>query len=241
MANNKVDFNNYEKIELECMKVLTSKPDIYISQYDIYNKVYEKFDIKDPIDKDNFKYKFLIVLRALSTVYPDVSISNKDNILYLSFSMNKEAKNNLAPDLNFKDNQTKVDLPTDISVIQFILDQGLSEFYFQKDYLGNNLLHYLVIHNDLDRLSKHYFRLKNMLFDKNNDGKTAIDLISDVRISNFYISLLIENGRARIKEIEDLRVKYNNLEKQINLIFKRLFFMFFLIFMLKVISFYSNK
>lgn len=216
MSQNNID--NFEKIELECMKVLTSKCDTYISQYDIYNFVYEKFDIKDPSDKERFKYKFLIVLRGLCNSYSDVIITNKDDVLYLCFSTqndknNVEFKQNIQKPINEAKNPN---LPTDISVIHFILDQDLPDFYSQKDYLGNNLLHYLIMYNDIDRIQKHYTILKDMIYDKNNDDKSPLELIKDLKISNFFISLLIKNNRNLSHNLDDLTEQFNDFQSVVH-------------------------
>jgi hypothetical protein len=216
--------DNFEILESECMKVLTSKPGYYFSQYDIYNHIIEKFEIKNPSDRDRFKYRILIVLRGLSNVFPDVTITNKDNILYLCFTLSEKNDNEIIQNNTNNEEIKKIEMPTEISVIQFILDQNLNEFINQKDYLGNNLLHYLIINSDIERLSKNYIKLKHMISENNNDNKNPLDLIKDFKTSNFFLTLLYNTCKNNNVEINSINVKYNKLEEKLKNQENKLFF-----------------
>jgi hypothetical protein len=206
------DLTNFQLLETECMKIITSssKKGNYVSQFEIYNTILQKFDIKDPVEKDRLKFRILMVLRGLSTEYEHVTVINKNDILYISFSSeNNDVRTNNV-EINNKlfeqdPKETKeINMPTEISVIQFILDQNISDFFYQKDYLGNNVFHYLIINNDFDRISKYYDKLNSLLNDKNNENKTPIDVIKDIQISNFFL-------KKSMLDIDKLNIKLNEI------------------------------
>jgi hypothetical protein len=73
---------DFEKMEQDIMMILTREPEKIFNQYDIYRLLLDEYDIKDPNEKNNLKYKFLIVLRRLSTIYNCLNVFNKDGVLY---------------------------------------------------------------------------------------------------------------------------------------------------------------
>lgn len=210
-----VDLNNIVFLETECMKIITSKSGNYLSQYDVYNTIVEKLELKDPIEKDKLKYKILMILRSISNIYEHVNIINKNNILYVSFSheeCNIDINKNIDNDIDkYKLNIQKIDMPTDISVINFILDNNVTEFIYQSDYLGNNILHYLIMNNDLDRIKTNFTKLLILLEKENNKGDFPVDLITDMKISNLFLKTYYIKFQEIEKDFLNIYVKIDNL------------------------------
>ena len=48
---------------------------------ELYSKVLDEFDIKDPIEKENLKIRFLIVLRKLSSIFDNIEVFSKNGVL----------------------------------------------------------------------------------------------------------------------------------------------------------------
>ena len=211
----------FNKIEKELMKILTRTPGVFRSQYDLYSELLEEFDdIKDPIEKDNFKIRFLLVLRKLPSIFDDIVVKNNNGVLSAIFSIESLDKNNDLDSYENIDstNKSNISMPSEISVIRFIVDEKIEKYYSKKDYLNNTLLHYLVNDNDYDRINKIMgSNTLNLSFlDENDEGKTPLDLIKDIRISNLFIKELIQTNNDNFNKIGSLEMKYNELASDFN-------------------------
>jgi hypothetical protein len=89
-------------------------------------------------------------------------------------------------------------MPSNNSVTRFIFDNKLRDFYDTEDFNGNTHLHNLIIGNDFEYITKYYAILSDKIDVQNNDNKTPIELITDIRISNFFLVEIIK----KIKYIE---------------------------------------
>lgn len=207
----------FNKIEKELMKILTRTPGVFRSQYDLYSELLEEFDdIKDPIEKDNFKIRFLLVLRKLPSIFDDIVVKNNNGVLNAIYSIESLDKT-LETDSYEKIDSTNISMPSEISVIRFIVDEKIEKYYSKKDYLNNTLLHYLVNDNDYDRINKIMgSNTLNLSFlDENDEGKTPLDLIKDIRISNLFIKELIQSNTDNFNKIGSLELKHDNLKSEV--------------------------
>ena len=216
----------FDKLETNMMKVLTKEPDRLFTQYELYAKLLDEQEIKDPIEKENLKFRFLIVLRKLSSTFDGVQILNKNGILNATFktvdklddSSDKKNDFDLNSDKDYLEDDIKEnhnDMPSEISVIQFIIDENITKYYSKKDYDGNTILHKLVLYNDLERFKKIYLRDDVSLYDLNNNDKTPIDLITDIKISNLLISHLIEDSKNSEYELLEMKNTIKSLDNEL--------------------------
>ena len=122
---------------------------------------------------------------------------------------------NSKSDFNKKNNSDPM-FPTKTEVVQFIVDYDIKYFLYRKDYQGNTILHSLIIDSDAPRIEN---LLKTSFFsfmERNNDGKTPLDLITDVKVSNIIHTILYQ-------DLEYYSYKVNNLElfiEKVDLLFK---------------------
>lgn len=139
----------------------------------------------------SFEKKNNIVFRKLQTVDPNL----------------KQALLGSAEDLSF---------PTETQVIQFIVDNDIKSFLFRKDYQGNTILHSLIIDCDAKRIKNLLKTNFYSFLERNNDGKTPLDLITDVNVSNVIHTILYQ-------DLEYYSYKVNNLQmfiEKIDILFK---------------------
>ena len=252
--------NTFAKLETDIMKVLTRTPGEYVSQYRLYNSLLEDLEIKDPLEKDNLKIRFLIVLRQLSNIFNDITIVNKNNLLYAIFSPTKdESESDTDKSDTDKSDTDKSDtdksdsdgayekipktepiekkepekvfekvfekepetnectMPSEISVINFIIDQDLNEFFYRKDYKGNTILHHLVLNNDYERIKNNFNLFSSSYMDTNNDGLTPIDMITDVRINNLFMKHIIRLNIENKQIICHIRCHIDSLNEIIKI------------------------
>lgn len=221
--------NIFLKIEYDIMKILTKSPGVMLSQYTIYDELLKDYDYdtKDPIQKEDFKMKFLIILRKISFTFDNVSVINNNKILSAGFDVLNNGKDYFKETELDEDKDTEYDnnksMPSEIHVIQFIVDEKLEKFYDKKDYNGNTILHNLVLYSDYERVKKIINNKHILFFDiKNKNGNTAVDLITDIRISNLIIKEIISNSSFIETDVEVLEEKIQKIEKYIG-IFKNCF------------------
>jgi hypothetical protein len=245
----------FKKIEIEIMKILSRNPGNFVNQYILYNGLLENFEINDPLEKDNFKMKFLIVLRQLSSIFNNVTIKNDGGIFSAGLFMKDEininihdseivdeqnSAENTVIDGTFDDafndtfddtfdnlllikkksndlNKYSPTVPSDIAVINFIVDESIAYCFNRKDYLGNSILHNLIMANDYERVKKIYLRDDVSFFEENNATLTPVDYITDIRISTLVINILVRdlNKMEDKIKINELKFKYSE-EKLVN-------------------------
>jgi hypothetical protein len=229
--------NTFSKLEADIMKILTKNHGSYLSQYKIYDQLLDNNEIKDPIEKDNFKFRFLVVLRQMSSLFEGVSIIKKDDVIYTGFGI--ESKNEdkyYFEDEIKKDKEKNGEMPSEISVINFIIDEGMDKYFSRIDYKGNTLLHNLIIVGDLERIKKCFSKIEDIIDKKNNDGLTPIDLISDFKINNFITNHIFEKFKEQSMEYDFLLKKYNSLKKSSEQADSNIFyFLMFFVFLIQII------
>jgi hypothetical protein len=106
--------------------------------------------------------------------------------------------------------------PTETQVVQFIVDNDIRSFLFRKDYQGNTILHSLIIDCDATRIENLLKTCFYSFLEKNNAGKTPLDLITDVKVSNVIHTILYQ-------DLEYYSYKVSNLEmfiEKVDMLFK---------------------
>jgi len=205
----------YKIIETEILKILTLNCDKYISQYEIYSKLLDKFNIVDPHLKTILKDRLLIILRVL-TNYEHILFKINNGVYYVCFQLNK--KENDIPDLPTNDKPNDFDKiescinDTDISVIRFIIDKNLEEYFGMLDKDKNNILHSLIKDNDIIRVEKILDDTDTLfLMEENVFRKTPIDLINSSEMAAFFIKRLFDEISNKSYEISNLNKKNDEL------------------------------
>ena len=208
----------FDKIETNLMMVLTKEPDRKFNQYELYSELLKKMQINDPIEKENLKYRFFIVLKRLSVTYDkDVKVINEDGILKAAFI--SDIENNIFEEESTEYiNDEKIETPSDISLVRFIIDENIEEYITKKDFEGNSILHTLVLYNDFERFKKIYTRENLSIFDLNNKNQTPIDLINDFKFSNLLITDLLKNNIKNKNEYKILDKEISRVYLQIKLV-----------------------
>lgn len=212
---------NYDIVEKECMKVLLLNPNKSESYNSIFNKISEKDNIKNiignnPILLEELKIITYDVVNHLSIRQNNVIVSNNNGILKACYSISESNDmNNNVHDSELHDNdlhnnvheskldESEKDSINIISVIEFILNNKLDNYYYRKDHLGNTMLHYLVIHNRLDYITKYFNILVNMIDITNNNDKTPIHLIKSLEINSFFLNFQIQRYKENINILNE--------------------------------------
>jgi hypothetical protein len=218
----------FDKLQNKIMRILTRESGQYLSQFEIYNNLVDDLEIKDPIEKENLKIRFLMILRQLPCYFDEVKVLNKNDILHVSFSPEKESSITDVPVEQTSENK----MPSEMAVINFIIDNRIKEYYFKKDYNGNTILHSLVIANDIERIEKLYYEFEKFLSEKNNMGETPMDLIRDFKVNNFFLKRMseeIKRQNIELQKLNDIEITNSNRSKTL---FYILFFQFIFVLVL---------
>jgi hypothetical protein len=207
----------FSKLEADIMKVLTKNPGLFLSQYKIHDQIFENYEIKDPIEKNNFTFRFLAVLRQMSSLFDGVSIMKKGDVIYAGFEI--ETDKNQESEYSYsemtEDKEKICEMPSEMAVINFIIDEDMDNYLSRTDYKGNTVLHSLVIVSDLERIKKCFLKLESNMEKKNKDGYTPVDLISDFKISNFFMNIIFQKFKEQEMENDYLLKKCNILASHI--------------------------
>jgi hypothetical protein len=206
---------DFEKLETCIMQVLSGNPDKYMSQYEIYNKLCDNLELSDPNEKKILKFRFLIVLRQLSSIFDGVSVLNKNGILRAGFFTEDKVEFQEQEFVSIEPEDSNI--PNDLSVVQFIVDQNIEEFYNRRDYLGNTILHTLVLNNDHERVQKVIDTEICSFSEKNNNGETPLDLINDFKMNNLITKDILE--QISDLEYDVMTLKSSNSQLEANLKF----------------------
>lgn len=220
-----------DKLQTNIMKILTRNSGQYLSQFEIYNNLLDDLELKDPVEKENLKIRFLMILRQLSYFFDDVKVVNKNEVLYVAFSPEKGSS---VEDIKVPEETTENKMPSEMAVINFIIDNRIKDYYFKKDYNGNTILHSLVIANDIERIEKLYYEFEKFVSEKNNLGETPLDLISGFKVNNFFLKRMSEQIKKQELEIQKLR----DLEKNNSLLTKRMSYVLFFQFIFVMVIFF---
>jgi hypothetical protein len=220
-----------DKLQTNIMKILTRNSGQYLSQFEIYNNLLDDLELKDPVEKENLKIRFLMILRQLSYFFDDVKVVNKNDVLYVAFSPEKDTS---VEEVKVPEQTTENKMPSEMVVINFIIDNRIKEYYFKKDYNGNTILHSLVIANDIERIEKLYYEFEKFIYEKNNLGETPMDLISGFKVNNFFLKRMSQ----QIKEQELQISKLKELEQNNSLLTKRMFYVLLLQFIFVLVIFF---
>jgi len=126
--------NTFTKLESDIMKVLTKNAGLFLSQYNIYDKILNDYDIKDPVERDNFKFRFLAVLRQMSNLFEGISIMKKEDVIFVGFDV-KNDKNDYDYEYSTLNEEIKKngEMPPEISVINLIIDKNMVTYINKKD------------------------------------------------------------------------------------------------------------
>ena len=213
-----------EFIESEIFIAVTGDPERVFSQFELFDSLMKIKKIRDPLERENFKFHFALVLRSMPTKYDNIYIEIMNNVYYIRFSVSNEP---------FKIDESKQDafkptseesigeMPREKAVIEFVVDQDVDKYILRTDYLGNTIVHYLASFNDTKRIKKLIDNKKidyTWFFKTNKDGKSPLDMGCDHSIHNMIIFYLLEE---KFKADEKHRENAEKMNKNMHLLEKR--------------------
>jgi hypothetical protein len=192
------------EIENTIMLVLVGNDGTVFTQYQLFDKVIDKLEIKTNSIHNSFKSKFLIVLRNLMSSYDDVKIYRENNIYKAVYTTDNATIKNYNSDLI--DTSFIPDPFTINDLNSFIIDNDMFEqFTYVDQGSGNTIYHDIVSNNN-------YLQIKKLIdtnkFDyniKNLNDKTPLDYINDQRVSNLMIKTLFNKINVLEKELDTFK------------------------------------
>jgi hypothetical protein len=215
----------YELVEKECIRFLALKSGKSQSYISIFNRIVDSEKISSIIGKNlillnELKLITYDVVRHLSTRQKNIKVHDMNGTLY-AYHYIDDSDINLPITMSVSSSEETVEDNSNInvdviSVIEFILSNKIYSHYYRPDYLGNTMLHNLIIANRLDYIKKYFSILIEMIDTENNEVNTPIILIKDLSISNFFLDYLFKLNKLKEKElIEIINIIKSDYNKKI--------------------------
>jgi hypothetical protein len=189
------------EIENTIMLVLVGNDGTVFTQYQLFDKVIDKLEIKTNSIHNSFKSKFLIVLRNLMSSYDDVKIYRENNIYKAVYATeNVKSYNTPNDDAFIPDPFTIYDLNS------YIIDNDMFEHFTYIDQgSGNTIYHDIVTNNNYLQIKKLIDTNKFNYTIKNLNDRTPIDYINDQRVTNLMIKTLFNKIDVLEKELDSFK------------------------------------
>jgi len=196
------DLSNISLNEIEntIMLVLVGNDGIVFTQYQLFDKVIDKLEIKINCIHNSFKSKFLIVLRNLMSSYDDVKIYRENNIYKAVYATDNSTMNSYSSSTD----DTFIPDPFTINDLNsYIIDNDMFEqFTYVDQSSGNTIYHDIVTNNNYLQIKKLIDTNKFNYNIKNLNDKTPIDYINDQRVTNIMIKTLFNKIDVLEKELD---------------------------------------
>jgi hypothetical protein len=199
---------SYEEIETNIMKILINNEGILYTYNTLFSKLIDKMDSNLKFIDQNFKFKFMLILKTLDSHYEDIHSYNENGINYIYYGgkINKSQENTTI------NNHI---LPSDSELNVYIVDNNMKE-HFSKDANTFTIYHDLVN-------GKNYYQVKKMIetnsFDYlivDNKKETPLYYINDMRIANLFIEKLYKKIAILENDNVNMQLDIIKLSERIN-------------------------
>jgi hypothetical protein len=208
---------SHQDIENKLMTVLYANENKLFNQYELFDKIIDRFNLSSSYINPELKVKFLLVLRNLRYKYDDIIISNINNIyqiIYNSFDIYTIKQESINLDCKlFSSSQLN----------NYIIDNDLlNELDYSDPMTGNTIYHDLIITSSYNQVKK---LLDKKLFNftiTNYKNKTPLDMIKCLQMSNIFISELMNHNLTMTNKINLLENTITYLENTITYLENRI-------------------
>jgi hypothetical protein len=240
----------FDQLEKEISIIINNEPNRLFSLHELHSNLFSKRNLKDPIEKEDFKKKVTILFNIIQARFDFVKIIKKNGVLYVSNIENDEndendekfsdEKKNVSYEKSFeeelKEEKNSYDFPSEYESIQYMIDNNIKKYYSKKYNDGNTILHKLVMYGDFGRFKKIYKNNDLCINELNDNGKTPIELNSDIRFSNLLITDLLEIDKYRQHDIINLKNVMIYQHKEFNKELNKLYYYIRYLLLLVVLS-----
>ena len=207
----------YEELELMIARLLTREPNRPFNHHLLVNKISFELGLKDPGLLKKLKDDIGIVMRFMKK-YDNFDVIEENGsirVVYITKISDSNVFEIVEPPSEKEDTES-TSIQSGLAVAQFITDNDLTDFLKQKDHNGNTALHYFMIHGDILRAEKLIKFNENILLYENNEGFTPIELITDIRLSNYLLKNIIDNNISMRDDVDDIQIKLNKTIEDLN-------------------------
>ena len=179
--------HSIDNIETNIMSILYANMDVKFTQFSLFNKLLiDKYDIENTkIIHQNFKAKYLLVIRNLMSKYDDILITKNDKIYSILCVSSKEKTETCAEYIYNNDYLIKED---DINLSKYIVENDImNEFKYIDPCDGNTIYHDLVLSDNLEIVEKMITDGTFNFFVFNKRNQTPLELSTNKLISNIIV------------------------------------------------------
>lgn len=236
-----------DKIETDIMSVLYANMDYTFTQYSLFNKLLiDKYDFSNKylfrknLIHQNFKSKFLLIIRNLVSKYDNIKITKENsiyNIVCLSsqnvipIQFTNSLENNKINEPYEPNELNESNKPNELNELNELNEHDISMMYDYlyennpNDYLtwsdqidGNSIFHELVLNNNQKQIERLINENTFNYTIKNNYNQTPIDFIKTPQIAKILTIGLVKKLNSTkeklIQEKENIDIIINNFNNK---------------------------
>ena len=234
----------FDQLEKEISIVINSEPNRSFSLHELHSNLFSKRNLKDPIEKEDFKKKVTILFNIIQSRFDFVKIIKKNGVLCVSNieniendENNSDEKKNVSYEKSFEEELREeinsYDFPSEYESIQYMIDNNIKKYYSKKYNDGNTILHKLIMYGDFERFKKIYKNNDLYINEFNDNGKTPIELNSDIRFLNLLFIDLLEIDKYRQQDIINLKnamiYQHKEFNKELNKLYSYIRYLLLLV------------
>lgn len=208
------------EIENKIVLILMASPNIMYTQYTLYDKILEKFDVKDYKADQGFKAKYMLVLNNLDKTYDNIKLQNINDKYIICYEDKDEIKSNQNKEeiINDLNNSRDDDMSNSSFILDFIVTNKVTDHYNYIDpKTGNTILHEVLSKDNTENVKNILQHNSNLrasnersvleapkspeterivvdgdLLILNKNLETPIEKINSIQVSNLIIMELLK-------------------------------------------------
>jgi len=173
----------YDEINIKLLIILYANENKLFDQYTLFNMTVDKFRTSQNINyiSPEFKSKFLLVLRSLMSKNKDIIVTKKNNVYYVGYEM-------INTDIDYTINYSEHWLDKKF-LNEYIINYNLEdELTYVDPENGNTIFHDILSSNNNSFIEKVIKTFDIDYNSKNNNDKTPIECVNDLKITLFIIN-----------------------------------------------------
>lgn len=214
----------HDKIEEDIMLIMYSKPNTMFNQYSLYNKLLDKYDFKNSknYNTNEFKRKFIDVIRSIDQKYDDLTVLKNKEIITLILDKTDNTK--IFHDIEYTKYEDK-----EFNYYEYVMDNNIEESLKRIDKFGNTIYHEMVKSDYTDLMIDLINKNKFDIHIKNYNGLTPLEACENNQISKILILKKMEEIENKIVKLELIVNKKDCFFNKIYTFISNISLLFFLI------------
>jgi hypothetical protein len=209
------------EIENKIVLILMAAPNVIYTQYTLYDRLIEKFDVKEYKADVGFKAKYFLVLNNLDKKYDNIKVQNVNNRYILSYEDN-DVPNVVSNTSDVQQKESIIDTMNNLPdnnemcdssyLANFIITNNLKDHYNYVDgKTGNTILHEVLALNNVENVKNILKENLNVLA-LNKKLESPFEKITSIQVSNVVLLELFkinQQNKILLDECNNIIIKHS--------------------------------